>query len=57
MAVFAFTSEAVSSSSSRDVRLAGRTTTRGVSPQKENAVMPSPKNALSGRPFEAWPSE
>ncbi len=49
--------QAASSSSSSDVRLAGGSTTRGVSPQKEAIVMPSPKNcALSGRPFEAWPS-
>ena len=34
----------------------GSTRTRGVSNQKVNRVIPSPKKALSGRPLEALPS-
>ena len=57
MVVFAFVSASASSSSCSEVTVEGNTMTRGISLQKENVVIPSPKNALSGRPFEARPSE
>ena len=56
MIVSSFWSAAIASASLSEVSVAGSTRTRGVCPEKDTVVMPSPKNALSGRPLDAAPS-
>ena len=54
--VSAFFSSLRSCSRSKRVSVDGRTRTRGTSTPKDTEVMPSPKNALSRRPFVGRPS-
>ena len=55
MIVSSFWSAVIASASLSEVSVAGNTRTRGVCPEKDTVVMPSPKNALSGRPLAATP--
>ena len=55
MIVSSFWSAVIASASLSEVSVAGNTKTRGVCPEKDTVVMPSPKNTLSGRPLAATP--